>query len=680
MGKYEISRRDFLRATAMAAAGLAAAACAKTPTEAPATATPKPAAPTATTAPAKPTPTKETKPTPTPQPKPEKEVPQLSAAVKAGTLPPQAERIPQDVWVVEPFGDIGTYGGTLHMGDFQQNRHAINSMRVIGFFQSSQDGAVMYPDIVKGVEWADNATKLTIHLRRGYKWSDGTPFTVDDIMFWWNDILMNKDLYADPPSKWRPGGEPMTVTKISDSQVEFKFAVPNPTITDGLMRAAVSMWDGLSSTPMHYLKEFHIAYNPNANDLAKAESFEDWTKLFNSRRGTRDPDLWPDKPMVEAWIPQDISTDRELYTRNPYFHWVDPEGNQLPYIDEIDCEITGDREVQILKSSTGDFDFSCYYMNLDDMPVLQENQEKGDFRVLLPKSLRTCWLALMPNQTVEDDFLRELFQNKDFRIAMSIGINRQAMNEALFFGLGVPGNARLHPGVPFYDPAWKDKYAEYDPNQANKILDDLGLTQKDSQGFRLRTDNGERISLRIDIGNEEGPKVAMAEMIKEDWAKIGLEAIVAFQTRPVWEERRQAWNQLQVPTWHVGRAVLPYGRSSPLWFALDNLYCMWGAGWAQWYISEGESGIEPPPEIKDLRDLWDRFVLTVAGSPEYNELGKQYYGWLIDNLVIIGTVGLSPQPLVASNRLKNVPEENISWGSDNSFHSPYRPPQFYLKG
>jgi peptide/nickel transport system substrate-binding protein len=602
----------------------------------------------------------------------------LTEMVEEGVLPPVDDRVPLEPLVEAPAEQIGTYGGTLRMGEVQQNRHAITSMIVIGFFRSSQDGTTVTPDILESYKWDDEGKVLTFYLRKGHKWSDGEPFTTDDLMFWWDDYMTNTDLRPVLPQHWSPGDEAAKVTKVSDVEIQFEFAVPNWVLMDRFRRAAASGWDGLGTLPAHYMKQFHADYNEDAAALAEEEGYEDWIQFFGSKASPADR-VGLGKPDLKGWVATSVTTDRYILERNPYFHWVDPEGNQLPYIDVIDAEITGDREVQILKTTTGAFDFSTYYLSLSDMPALQEGKEQGGYEVLLANQLRTSMMHLTPNQNSGDEVMRELFSNKDFRIALSIAINRDAMNEALFFGLGTPHQATVHPDTPFYKEEWGKVHIEYDPDRANQILDDLGLTDKDSEGYRLRPDGEGRLAVRIDIGNEEGPKVEMAEMVREDWANIGIEAAVNFMTRPVWEERRLQWEDLSISTWHTGRAVMPYGRSSSLWFGYDSNNNRWGPGWVQWFLTDGEEGIEPPERIKEHKALFDKFLLTQWGTEESYELGEEYYKFFTDELVMIGTVGLQPQPIVVSNRLHNVPTEGINWGSDNSFHNPYRPCQFYLE-
>ena len=206
-----------------------------------------------------------------------KEAPVLTEMVNAGKLPSVDKRLPKDPLVVDVAEGIGKYGGTMRMGEVQQNRHAITSMIVIGLFSYNQDGSKLINDIAKSFKWENNFQTLTFGLREGHRWSDGAPFTTDDIMFWWEDFAMNTDLNARPPGRWRPGGKPADFIQVSPTVVRIEFAAPNPTVMDGLGRAAVSAEGGVM-LPKHYMKQWHPKYNPKANDLAKSQGFEDWTK------------------------------------------------------------------------------------------------------------------------------------------------------------------------------------------------------------------------------------------------------------------------------------------------------------------------------------------------------------------------------------------------------------------
>jgi peptide/nickel transport system substrate-binding protein len=693
----KLSRRVFLRLSALVA-GSALAACAPTPvppTPIPPTAVPKAtvastavpptAAPKATVAPTAVPPTAAPKatvaptavpPTAAPKAAAYKESPLLAEQVKAGKLPPIDQRLPKDPLVMKVEQKIGKYGGTLRMAYAETNLWFFAHMRAQGLFMFDQLGTKTLPDIAKGFKWSSDLKTLTLELREGHKWSDGSPFTVEDIMFWWEDFELTKDLKATPNVFWTPGAKPMAMKKVSPSVLEITFAVPYPVAMDMLGRTWYST-DPEFILPKSYMSKYHIKYNPKADDLAKEEKFEDWKKAFVAKQGRAGlPTFIPERPYLWAWNPEKRSTERANAVRNPYFHQVDAEGNQLPYTDYCECLITGNKEVQLLKGASGELDWDACYLSLTDMPVLRENETKGKYHVLLPSSLRPSCCMLQPNRTCKDADYQKLFNTKDFRVAMSIGFNRKAINDTLFFGLAKPYPALPLPSNSYFKPEWGNMYIEFDQAKANQLLDGVGLTKKDAQGFRMRPDGKDRISLLIEIGNLEYPKQAICEMIKADWEKIGLEAQIRVVDGTLFGTRLSA-NELVIGTHHTDATTL-WGRARSFYFGMDDGHA-WNSQWASWFKTGGQGGIEPPEEIKKLKALQDQWKQTLPDTPEFIKLGGEYFGWYANELPMIGTVGFVPQPMIISNRMKNVPEKDIYWGADTSFLPPYKPTTWFIE-
>lgn len=669
------------QAAAPAPAPTAAPAKAAAPTTAPAAAPTKAPEPTkAPAAPAKaaePTKAPAAQPTAAPKASAYKEAPTLAELVKGGKLPPVDQRLPKEPQVVKTFKGAGQYGGTLRFGQPDSGLWSFTCLRCTGLFEYDFANSEIRLSMAKAYKFSPDAKTFTIELRSGQKWSDGSPFTTDDILFWWEDIENNKDLRPARDKFWQAGGKDPTFKKVSDTVLEITFAIPYPVVLDRLGRSWFSSENVLFG-PSAYLKKYHIKYNPKAEDVAKEEKFDDWKKLFASKW---DPAgrMLPGRPTLWPWMAESLSTERAIAVRNPYYLGVDPDGNQLPYIDKLDCQITGNRDVLILKASAGELDFEAYHMNLKDMPVFKQNETKGNFRTLLPKQLRTSDMAIMPNRTVQDPVLKELFNNKDFRIALSVSINRKAINDALYFGLATPYPGAGHPGLPFVKKEWQAMYIEYDVKKANELLDKIGLTKKDADGYRLRSDGKGRISLIQEIGVLEGPKQEICEMVNKDWKAIGIEATVKVYEGALFNQRHLA-NELQMPNWHTDRAALG-GRSNPLFFGWDDPgQQRWGGQWCLWFSSGGKEGIEPPAEIKKNKEDLDKWRGTMLGTPEFSNAGAEFHKYFFEEIPMIGTVGLAPIPLVVSNRLQNVNDgPDISWTSDTNFYAPYHPEQWWVK-
>jgi peptide/nickel transport system substrate-binding protein len=606
------------------------------------------------------------------------ESPMLAERVARGELPPVEQRLPSDVLVVEPVEGIGQYGGSLRFGDLDASSlGSLRNVRTHGMFHFNQTSTAVIHDVCKSYQFSDDLKTLTLELREGHRWSDGEPLTVDDILFWWEDVQLNEELNVAPDSFWTPGGQPAEFRKISPTQVEIAFAVPYPVLIDRMGRSLFSSDVRFGPMiPKHYLQQWHIKYNPDANELAQQENFENWTQAFDAHAFPGN-NFDPERPTVWAWIPEQVTSDRVVAVRNPYFFQVDPDGNQLPYIDRIECTITGTREVQTLKASSGELDFEGFYLSLKDMPVFKQNETTGNYRVMTAQSLRTSALAMMPNRTVKDPVLFDLFNNLDFRIALSIGINRQAINDTLFFGLATAFPATCLPSMSFFKPEWATAHIEFDPDRANQLLDSLGLMERDDQGFRLRPDGQGRLSMLVENADTEGPTTEICELVVADWANLGLEAVLSVVEEGLYFDRMLA-NDTQIGVWHLDRTGL-FGRANPLFFAFDEPSQQhWASQWALWFQTSGESGIEPPDDIKALRDVFEQYRQALPGTPEFDEYGAQYYEYFSTQLPMIGTVGFAPVPIIVSNRLHNVPTENIYWGADTNFYDPYLPSQWYV--
>ncbi|MBZ0304087.1 MAG: ABC transporter substrate-binding protein, partial [Anaerolineae bacterium] len=550
------------------------------------------------------------------------ESPMLADMVAAGDLPPVEERLPAEPLVVNTIDEIGQYGGTLRFADANASMWSASTLRQSGLFTYDMANVNITVDMAKDYAFNDDLSALTIYLRDGLKWSDGTPLTTEDIMFWWEDVANNPDLSPNGPgSFWALPEGPAVFEATSPTELTIKFPRPYPIILDRLGRTYFST-DTQLFAPKHYLQKWHLTYNPDADQVAQDEGFESWIQAF---RAHLSPARWyePERPWVWKWIPKEETSDRIIYERNPYYYAVDAEGNQLPYIDEVSVALISDQQTMTLRASSGDLDFESYYLNAADLAVYRANEETGNYHTFIASQLRPSDLTLMPNRTVQDEVLRELFNNRDFRIALSVGIDRDRMNQTLYFGLGRPYPGLPLPENPYIPAEWTTKYIEYDPDHANEILDSLGLTERDADGFRLRSD-GARLSLLIQIGVLEGNKQAACELVADDYIKVGIETVCQLLENSLFNERHLA-NELEIPTWHLDRGGR-FGRSNPLFWAFeDPAQQRWAGQWTLWISTKGAEGVEPPQEIKDLNDLFIRWQQTEFGSDEFISLGEEYF-------------------------------------------------------
>ena len=254
-----------------------------------------------------------------------KESPMMAAMVQSGELPPVADRLPVEPLVVRPWNQIGTYGGGTLTGGWR-DVNCTNAEHLLDVV--APDFTKPVTNVLIGYDLAADNKSVTLFLREGMKWSDGQPFTADDFMFWYEDILSNTELTPTPPSIYSPGGKLMDVIKIDDYTVKYSFSVPYPVIVDVM---ASDVWWQFPIQPKHYMKNWHPEYNKDAGDVAKDEGFETWYQAFGAHRITGASQTDTDRPTVYPWTMVDIDTAQNQYfVRNPYYFAVDTEGQQLP--------------------------------------------------------------------------------------------------------------------------------------------------------------------------------------------------------------------------------------------------------------------------------------------------------------------------------------------------------------
>ncbi|MDH7487341.1 MAG: ABC transporter substrate-binding protein [Anaerolineae bacterium] len=636
-----------------------------------------PAPPPAAPPPATPVPA-----TPTPVPTKYNEAPMLKELVEKGELPPVDERLPEEP-LVEEVEEIGQYGGTLRRGFLGPSDHN-NYTRVVydALVRFSPDGSEVIPHIAKGWESNEDFTVWKVFLRKGMKWSDGHPFTADDILFWYEHILLNKELTPSVPI-WMQNadGSVARVEKLDDYTVQWTFAQPNTAFLlelankDGADKSIAN----LSFAPAHYLKDFHPAFVSEEELKAKVEAagFGTWVELFAVEAM---PHLSGKRPSTAAWAPDNSTVSDQVFTlkRNPYYFAVDSAGNQLPYIDYVKFTFFADKEALNLAAVAGEIDMQGRHINMMNYPVLVENQEKGGYRVVTWPTFGGSDAVLMFNQTFQNiPAVGELLRNKDFRIALSHAIDREAIKESAFLGLGEARQGVPAPWHPYYPgDEWAFKYTEHDPDKANALLDGIGLTQRDSEGFRTLP-GGERLDLELQVIPAFANWTDVAQIVVQNWADVGIRAHVELRERALGFQLRDT-NDLMVEMWNEDTTGFPFS-GQPKMDPRSQPALTFGPLFRKWYQTNGAEGMEPPPEIKKLVEIIDE--AKVSGRERQIELAKELFKIWADNVWEIGTVGLTPMiqgVLVVNQNLHNVPE---TAGNDWPLRTPgnTRPEQYFFK-
>ncbi len=608
--------------------------------------------------------------------------PMFADAVAAGSLPPVDERVPDEPLVQEVTDSIGRYGGTLRRGFLGPSDHN-NYTRVVydALVRFAPDGGEVIPHIAKGWESNDDFSQWTVFLRKGMKWSDGSPFTADDVMFWYESILQNEELMPTLPG-WMSNsdGSVVKLEKLDDVSVRWTYEKPNTAFLldlankDGADRSI----NNLAFAPAAYLKEFHPDFTDAAALQAKvdASGFDTWTQLFAVEAL---PHLSGKRPSTAAWVPKDGSTVADqvfVIERNPYYFAVDAEGNQLPYIDDVKFTFFADKETLNLAAIGGEIDMQGRHIAMSNFPVLVENADKGGYRVITYPTFGGSDAVLMFNQTYNNDpGIGEILRNKDFRIAMSYAIDREAIKELAFLGIGEARQGVPAPFSPYYPgDEYAFKYTQLDTAKANDILDGIGLTARDSDGFRLLL-NGERMDLEISVVPAFASWADIGQLVVEDWAEVGVRARIEIRERTPHFAMRVS-NDLQIEIWNEDTTGFPFS-GEPKMDPRSTVSLTLAPLVREWVNSNGASGVEPTPELQRLMDIIDE--AKVSGRERQIELAQELFRIWADNVWEIGTVGLTPMVqgvIVANKKLMNVAEVA---GNDWPLRTPgnTRPEQFY---
>ena len=597
------------------------------------------------------------------------EAPMLQTKVASGELPPVEQRLPEEPLVIAPSERIGRYGGELRIAEMTATLGwEAATAREQPLIKTNSDFDRMYPNVAKGWDLSDDYQTLTIYLRKGMKWSDGAPFSAGDLMFWFEDFVLNDELSPVKPKPWKPGGRLPEFDRVDDLTVRIRFAAPYPPI---LNRLAVN-YEGFE--PKHYLKQYHIKYNPKAEEIAKQEGYDNWWQCYKSHRTIGAAQQDTNLPTTNTWILENFGTDQKVFARNPYFWQIDTAGNQLPYIDRQMVYILGSMDVVNMKTISGELSYSAFNTLLDNYTLYKEGEAKGEYHTMLWGQPFPSSLGLSFNLTHKDPVLREIFNDLRFRQAMSIAMDREEINKAAFFGKGTPRQGIIGSECSFYEDWWGDYYAEYDPDKANGLLDEMGLAWDDAKQFRLRPD-GQTLAVTIEYPPGQGPKGKVCELVKEYWEKTGVKVAVKAEDRSLYFQRGRA-NEFDVGAFQKG------GNGwEPMAFMNPALYrARWGVKfsgvpWELWYNTGGAKGEEPPQEIKELFDLCDKWQTTLPGTEEYARVGKQLMEANLKGLYEIGTVGLVRHPVIFKNNLKNTPLDGIYIAS---FWKRFRPAQWYF--
>ncbi|MAS33902.1 MAG: ABC transporter substrate-binding protein [Anaerolineaceae bacterium] len=591
-------------------------------------------------------------------------------------LPELSERLPAEPLVVEPADRIGVYGGTWHMGLRGGNDGAL-LVRTIGnegLVRWNLDWTGVVPNVAASYEVNEDGTEYTFNLREGMKWSDGMPFTANDIVFWYNAHATNTEVSPAPPNWMVAGGEIGTVEAVDDYTVKFSFAAPN-----GLFLQRLATPDGniVNRMPQHYAEQFHAEYNPDGIEAHLEESgLETWVDLWTQKVS----DEWyTPKPTINAWVlenGQGASATQVTAVRNPYYWKVDPEGNQYPYIDYVQLDAGNDTETLVLRALNGEIDMMDRHIaTLANKAVFFDNMEAGGYHFYetVPSSMNGMIIAL--NLTHLDPVKREIFQNKDFRIGLSHAINRQELIDLIWVGQGQPHQLAPRPTSPFYNEQLATQYTEYNVDLANEHLDAAGYTERDADGYRLGPD-GNRISFVVDIQTVGTDQIDAMELITGYWQAVGIDGQANVIDRSILYQRKEA-NQADATVWggDGGLDVI----LEPRWYFPYSNESNFAPAWQYWYNNSSDPRAEEPNAgAQRQMELYNELKAT-ADPDGQAALMNEILAISAEEFYAIGITLPAPGYGIVRNNFFNVPESMPgAWLYPNP--SPSNPFQYFIEG
>jgi peptide/nickel transport system substrate-binding protein len=583
-----------------------------------------------------------------------KDVPFFADLLKDGKLPPMAERIPETPIVVDTAGQYG--GDIVTLVPRARDIRYISTFtytRLVGYDRNLQ----LQPDLLEKLENVDDRA-FTFTLRAGHRWSDGSPFTTEDFRYYWEDVAQNLDLSpAGLPEFMLVDGKPPLFEIIDDRTLRYTWDKPNPRF---LPQLAGPLDPGIYRASA-YLKQFHAKYADKAalDEKAKQQKLKSWAALHN-RMDDMKEQTNPALPTLMPWrVMNSAPANRFIFERNPYYHRIDKSGQQLPYVDRFIMDVSASG-LFAAKANAGELDLLFRGLSMSDIPVLKEGEKAKGYTTLLWPYARGTELALYPSLNTVDPVWRGLNRDLRFRRALSLGIDRKTLNNALLFGLGTEGNNTVVAESPLFSKELRTINADYDPGEASRLLDEIGLTKRNGAGIRLLPD-GRELEIIVETDGESSLVVDGLTLIGEFWREIGVRLFVKPQDRTVLRNRSYAGLTVMVAAPGLDNAVpttiMPPTELAPM--RQDNY--TWPK-WGQYIETKGKNGEQVDiPKAQRLLDLYANWMNT-GNRDVQREAWTEMLHNHVENQWSIGTISGALQPIVVRNGLQGLPARALySW-------------------
>ena len=604
------------------------------------------------------------------------EPPSLAADVAANKLPPLAKRLPRTPLVVTVDREdwtTGRYGGELHM--LMAKDRDIRMMVVYGYARlvGYDERLQLAPDILQSLDNVGNRV-FTLHLRPGHRWSDGQPFTSEDFRYFWDDVANNKELspFGLPRALLVDNHGP-TFEVLDATTVRYTWDEPNPQFLAALAGPSPLF----IYRPAHYLRQFHARYVglAKANARAVAEGSRDWAGLYQKMDEQFRFDN-PALPTLEPWInTTPLPTTRFVLVRNPYFHRIDANGRQLPYIDRVIVNITDDKLIPA-RAGAGNVDLQTRYLRFDNYTFLKQGEQRNHYRVYLWEKAIGSQVALYPNLNVEDRTWQKLMRDVRFRRALSLGIDRHEVNEVVYFGLGKESANTILPRSPLFRPEFRTAWAAFDVKRANALLDAIGLTKRNEDGIRLLPD-GRPMNLIVDTSGESTEETDVLELVRGTWHELGIAMFPRPSQREVFRKRVFSGKSM-MSVWSGLSNGIPTPDMSPGELAPTTQEQLQWPMWGQYYELNHKGGEAPAlPDVQELARLFQQWR-TATTTEVRTQAWQRMLEIHADEVYTIGIVTHALQPVVVRNSLRNVPADGVYSWDPGAYFGMYHPDTFWF--
>lgn len=617
-----------------------------------------------------------------------KETPFFAERVRTGALPPVAERLPQAPWVVDRFAGSdgpGRSGGDL--GTIMATPRDVRLMVVYGYARliGHDFEFRLRPDILESYT-VEEGRIFTFRLRKGHRWSDGKPFTTEDFRYFWEDVANNRELSpSGPPLEMMVDDRPPTVEILDELTVRYTWHAPNPYFLQAQARPSPLF----IYRPAHYLRQFHAKHS-EGEELQKRvrESRQrNWAALHN-----RMDDMYRnenrDLPSLQPWVlATDLPAQRFVFERNPFYHRVDTQGVQLPYIDRVIVNVASASLIS-LKAGSGESDLQARYIRFDNYTFLRQGAKQFKFDVRLWDTATGAQIALYPNLNYNDRLWAQVMREANFRRALSRAIDREEINEILYIGLAVPGNNTVRTLSPLHREEFRMRHAGFDVREANRLLDKIeielpdgrkgDIRRRNDQGVRLLPD-GRPMTIVIETAGESTEETDVLQLVADTWKQIGIKLFTKPQTREIMRQRVYS-GEAMMTIWSGLENGLARPESDPRELACTMQTVLWCPKFGQHVQTRGRSGEPIPENMKVVRELSD----LVARWERATEPAEQERIWLrlleihADYQYTIGIVSGVLQPVIVGPRLRNVPKKAVHNWDPGAFLGVHRPDTFWL--